>query len=232
VNILHHVRKMNFLAKGNIPIQGNLISEINPSNPMLDMTESVGNIQVILGPMFSGKSTELIRRIRRYVISKKKCIVIKYEKDIRYENENLSTHDLITWKAVPCSKLSDVEDLVFEFDVIGIDEGQFYLDVAEFCEKMANLGKIMIVAALDGTFLRQSFNRILELIPLAEEVIKLTAVCAFCQNEAPFTARLGNETELEIIGGVDKYIAVCRKCYFLQKKKKMISCKYLNQFCM
>ena len=84
---------------------------------------------------------------------------------------------------------------------------------AQCCERWANAGKTVIVAALDGTFQRKAFNRILELIPLAEEVTKLNAVCSFCQNDAAFTTRLGDETELEVIGGAEKYVATCRSCF-------------------
>jgi len=136
---------------------------------------------------------------------------------------------MVTWSAIPCSKLFDIEERVVGFDVIGVDEGQFYPDVVEFCEKMANIGKTIIVSALDGTFQRKPFNRVLELIPLAEKIDKLSAVCSICQGEAPFTARIGEETQLEIIGGSDKYIALCRRCFLNNKnpiRKKMNTIGY------
>lgn len=86
-------------------------------------------------------------------------------------------------------------------------------DVVTFSEEMANRGKVVIVAALDGTFQRKPFGRICDLIPLAESVVKLTAVCQICQASAAFTKRLGDEKQIELIGGADKYIAVCRHCY-------------------
>jgi len=168
--------------------------------------------------MFSGKSTELLRRIRRYTIAKRSCIVLKYHNDTRYEVEKVSTHDKIVWNAVPCAVLEKVKDIALQHDVIGIDEGQFFPDVVSFCEQMANMGKVVIVAALDGTFQRKPFGSILDLVPIAEDVTKLTAVCVLCQGEASFTKRLGDETEIELIGGEDKYIAVCRTCYHTQKK--------------
>lgn len=78
---------------------------------------------------------------------------------------------------------------------------------------MANQGKIVIVAALDGTFQRKPFGSVLNLVPLAETVTKLTAVCMMCQADAAFSLRLGSETQVELIGGADKYIAVCRRCF-------------------
>ncbi|AST09285.1 thymidine kinase [Murmansk poxvirus] len=172
-----------------------------------------GNIQLILGPMFSGKSTDLIRRVKRYQIAKYDCIIIKHSNDTRYGIGNVFTHDNNSYSAVQTNKLFDLMDMVEKFSVIGIDEGQFFQDIVEFCETMANKGKIVIVAALDGTFQRKPFGHILDLIPLSEMVTKLTAVCMKCFKEAPFSRRIGSETEIEIIGGKDKYLSVCRKCY-------------------
>ena len=100
-------------------------------------------------------------------------------------------------------------------DVIGIDEGQFFPDIVSFCERMANQGKIVIVAALDGTFLREGFGNVLNLLPVAEQVTKLNAICHHCMRDAAFTKRIGTEKEIELIGGSDKYVAVCRACYSL-----------------
>ncbi|KAF3687319.1 Thymidine kinase, cytosolic [Channa argus] len=172
-----------------------------------------GQIQVIFGPMFSGKSTELMRRVRRFQVAQYKCLVIKYAKDTRYSDTGMATHDKNTMEAVPANSLIDVRPLALEACVIGIDEGQFFQDTVEFCEEMANLGKTIIVAALDGTFQRKPFGNILNLIPLAESVVKLHAVCMQCYKEAAYTKRIGAEKEVEVIGGADKYQAVCRKCY-------------------
>jgi thymidine kinase len=116
--------------------------------------------------------------------------------------------------AVSCIELSSLIQQAQEYSVIGIDEGQFFTDTVKFAEEMANLGKTVIVAALDGCYRRSGFGDILQLVPLAESVIKLTAVCMICFTEASYTKRIGLERELEVIGGADKYMAVCRKCYF------------------
>ena len=137
-------------------------------------------------------------------------------------------------EAVAAGLLREVEDIE-SYDVIGIDEGQFvknshpihlynqnitqfifkqFPDIVEFCEEQANKGKGVLVSALDGTFMRSPFGRILELVPLAESVTKLSAICMLCHKDAAFSKRLGAEKEVEVIGGSDKYIAVCRKCYF------------------
>jgi len=171
------------------------------------------SVQVILGPMFSGKTTELLRRIRRYNVANRSCLVVKYANDTRYDAEQVSTHDKHMMEAIPVSILSSIEEKASKYQVIGIDEGQFFPDLIEFCESMANLGKIVVVAALDGTFQRKPFGRVLELIPIAEQVTKLNAVCMMCFQDAPYSRRIGNETEVQVIGGADKYIACCRSCF-------------------
>jgi thymidine kinase len=82
-----------------------------------------GEIQLIFGPMFSGKTTELLRRIRRYTVANRSCIVIKYRKDVRYSLEDMSTHDRQTWRAEPCERLNEVASKASRYDVVGIDEG-------------------------------------------------------------------------------------------------------------
>ncbi|XP_053426549.1 thymidine kinase, cytosolic isoform X1 [Nycticebus coucang] len=162
-----------------------------PSSP----SKTRGQIQVIFGPMFSGKSTELMRRVQRFQIAQYKCLVIKYSKDTRYSS-NFCTHDRNTMEALPACLLRDVTQEALGAAVIGIDEGQFFPDIVEFCETMANAGKTVIVAALDGTFQRKAFGPILNLVPVAESVVKLTAVCMECFREAAYTKRLGMEKEV------------------------------------
>lgn len=181
--------------------------------------------------MFSGKSTELSRRIRRHKIAHSKCLVVKYAGDTRYENEpgsasddggNISstmkssviTHDRQSLPAVPCLRLGEVDNVVHQFDVIGVDEGQFFPDLAEHCERWANLGKTVIVAALDSTFQRKPFNDVLQLVPLAEEITKLSAVCANCSLDASFTKRIDSDNKnVQVIGGAESYVATCRTCH-------------------
>ncbi|XP_070580666.1 thymidine kinase, cytosolic-like [Ptychodera flava] len=174
-----------------------------------------GQIQVIFGPMFSGKTTELIRRIKRFQIANHSCLIIKYAKDDRYDKNGVATHDREVKTAVAATELCNVKKTAMDYDVIGIDEGQFFPDTVAFCEEMASKGKKVIVAALDGTFQRKGFGDILNLVPLAESVIKLNAVCMHCYNEAAYTKRIGAETAVEIIGGTDKYLAACRECFNL-----------------
>uniref|UniRef100_T1J2J9 Thymidine kinase, cytosolic n=1 Tax=Strigamia maritima TaxID=126957 RepID=T1J2J9_STRMM len=185
----------------------------NTVNANLPPNQRKGQIQIIFGPMFSGKTTELIRRLRRFKIANYKCLIVKYANDTRYDASGLATHDRQVLSAVSAVLLEPLDTTAAAFDVIGIDEGQFFNDVVSFSEKMANLGKIVIVAALDGTFQRKGFGDILNLVPLAESVIKLTAVCMKCFAEASYTKRKGKDTAIEVIGGADKYMAVCRGCF-------------------
>lgn len=182
--------------------------------------KSLGHLELIIGCMFSGKTTELFRRIKRYEQANKKCIIIKYSKDKRYSDDHAATHDGITSKAIGCLNLSDIDKSILEnYDVIGIDEGQFYGDIVNFTIDMVNAGKICIISALDGTFERkpfqEPFGNTLDLIPFADKVDKLTAVCMKCRDlEAIFTRRLGTETKvIMLIGGKESYQSVCRNCY-------------------
>ena len=174
-----------------------------------------GRIEMIVGPMFAGKSTELMRRIRRHKLAYRRCVVIKYAKDQRHgePETELSTHDNNRIKALPCTQLYDAWNEARESDVIGIDEAQFYPDLIKFCEEMADAGKIIILAALDGDFQRNPFGAVLQLAPRAESMTKLSAVCRVCGREASFTRRTTDNTETEAIGGAEMYMPTCRKCF-------------------
>lgn len=189
------------------------------------MKKKYGEIHLILGPMFSGKSTDLLRRMKRYSIAKKKCLYIKYLDDDRYSLSNISTHDFQKCGAVAYKRLADIDiSIILKYDCIGIDEGQFFPDIVEYADYWASqYNKIIIVAALDGTFERKPFGKILDLIPCSETVTKLKAVCPKCGMDAPFSARKSDEKEVISIGGSEEYLSLCRKCYlrfrFIQKYK-------------
>ena len=151
-------------------------------------------------------------------VAQYKVMIVKYAKDVRYDEEGIATHCGMKIPAtVSTTKLEEITNNILkeDYDVIGIDEGQFFPDVVTWAEKMANLGKVVVVAALDGTFQRKPFGDILSLIPLAEEVTKLKAVCMNCFDEAAFSKRITSDDEgkVEVIGGADKYMAVCRTCF-------------------
>ncbi|KAK0400143.1 hypothetical protein QR680_003375 [Steinernema hermaphroditum] len=146
-----------------------------------------GGIHMIVGPMFSGKSTELFRQLNRYELAGKKTVLVKYAKDNRYDSEMASTHDAKKMKALKALRLSDVINTIQQYQVIGVDEGQFFDDIVTISEALANMGKTVIIAALDGDFRREPFPTIARLYSLSEKV--------------------------EVIGGVEMYEAVCRRCY-------------------
>lgn len=174
-----------------------------------------GKIQMIIGPMFSGKSTELLRRVKRYTIAKKECIVLKYQEDTRYSQLKVSTHDKMMWEAKPVLSLMSAkkECLDSKISIIGIDEGQFFPDLIEFCLFMVDHGKTVIVAGLNGTFQQKPFGQILDLIPFAEDILKLSAVCMRCGADATFSKKINGQTDQQIeIGGSEMYSAVCRNC--------------------
>lgn len=175
-----------------------------------------GKLNLIIGPMFSGKSTILLTRYRRYQIAGKRCLLVKYAKDRRYNNseEMLITHDQLSYRATSCHQLGELTDLIQNYDVICIDEIQFYPDASRYCEQWANEGKIVEVCGLSGDYRRQPFEQISLLVPLAEHISFVTAVCRDTGREAPFTMRLSDEEQQEVIGSTDKYQAVSRDRYF------------------
>lgn len=182
--------------------------------------------------MFSGKTTQLVRRLRRYTHAKKICIAVCYEEEKRYTtSDQICTHDRFcvyvyreTYSAIRARKLGEVFSNidVKNVDVVGIDEGQFFPDLAEVAEQLANEGLVVIVAALDATFQRKAFNNVLDIVPLAEKIIKLYAICVKCSQEAYFTERIVDKLDVEFIGGKESYQSVCRKCYNEAVKQKTL----------
>lgn len=171
---------------------------------------SPGLIELIVGPMFAGKSTELMRRMKRLSIAGKRCLYVNHDSNTRY-GTGITTHDGKEQEALNCSTLSNLS--IHQYDVVGIDEGQFFPDLVEFCEAAANDGKIVIVAALNGTFERKPFHQIIELFSRVEHITKLEAVCMYCQADASFSKRLNEDRSIHLVGGTDLYAAVCRVCY-------------------
>ncbi|KAL5193885.1 Thymidine kinase a [Glycine soja] len=184
-----------------------------------DLSHSFSEVHVIIGPMFAGKTTALLRRIKSELNAANNVALLKSSKDTRYAIDSVVTHDGIKF---PCWALPDLlsfrekygEDAYQKLDVIGIDEAQFFVDLYEFCCKAADEdGKTVIVAGLDGDYLRRSFGSVLHIIPLAESVTKLTARCELCGKRAFFTLRKTEQRETELIGGADVYMPVCRLHY-------------------
>ena len=189
-------------------------------------------IESIFGPMFAGKTSELMRKIKRHKLAQKKCLVINFHADNRYSKEpTITSHDQISISAIKVKTLSEVSSKQIEsVEVIGIDEGQFFPDLIEQSEKWANMGKIVIVAALDCTSFLKPFNKVTDLLAISEKVTKLSAVCMDCGKDASFTKRILDEGPVELIGGLDKYKPVCRACFHREQlvvtpKKKVKTMK-------
>lgn len=183
-----------------------------------------GSIKIVLGCMYSGKTSEVIKECKRWGSIAKKAICINFEGDARYgEDEKLYSHDLSTVSCIKVSKLSQVDSgEIKNGDIILINEGQFFPDLIDYCVLWCDtFGKDIIVSGLDGDFERRPFGKILDLIPYANSVTKLNAFCKVCANgtHAPFTWRLSNEKN-QIVIGSDNYVAVCRKHYNELKAKR------------
>lgn len=178
-----------------------------------------GSFNLILGNMWSGKTSELIRRYNRHSIGGRNCLMIKYKGDIRYDSEMVITHDGIKIQAKVCGYLYEVDKYVEEYDVICIDEVQFYKDAHIFIDKWTNMGKIVEACGLNGTFNRTEFPIISKLLPMVENITFMKAVCKENGNDAVYSninMIVDNKTT-EIIGGSEKYTAVDRKTYFKDK---------------
>lgn len=182
------------------------------------MQSAVGRLDVITGPMFAGKSTELLRRIRRLEHAGRKCVVVKWSGDRRYGHEELLvTHDFHKREAITTDEIRQVVDdpRVLGADVVGIDEGQFFGDIVESSARIVELNKVVIVSCLDGTFEQEPFPNIARLLSKADTVTKFSAVCGLCKEDAPFTKIRGGvhpETKHILVGGAEMYIPVCRRC--------------------
>jgi len=177
-----------------------------------------GRIEMITGPMFSGKSEELIRRLKRARIARQRIACYKPDIDLRYHRTAIASHSSQTHDAVIVAPTSDRlrEDLfsagkIHEVDVIGLDEVQFFdHDVTPLALELVHLGKRVILAGLDTTFANEPFGPVPNLMSLADEVTKLSAVCMVCGAPAIHTQRLGQSQELVVIGAAGLYEARCR----------------------
>ena len=177
----------------------------------------MARIEIIMGCMFSGKSTELIRRLKRHRAINQVILVINSIKDTRSSDDVIKTHN---WETFACMKVDNL-DFAFDFihdrvcDVVAIDEAQFFTGLREFVQNISPHVKRIIIAGLDGDFLQRPFGEIFDVIPLADEVLKLHALCMVCKDGtlAPFTKRFCEDTTTqELVGDHDIYKAVCRKC--------------------
>ena len=174
-----------------------------------------GYLEIILGPMFSGKTTRIIQIYKEFAYIQKKVCVINYVGDKRYDSSLLSTHDKTMIPCVNAERLDSVTDEWIGCDVVIINEGQFFADIYETVLHMVDdLGKKVYICGLDGDFKRNKFGRLLDLIPHSNTVQKLNSLCALCKNgkKAIFSKRVSQEDDQVVIGS-DNYIPLCRSCF-------------------
>lgn len=177
------------------------------------------SINLIMGCMFSGKTSSLINIAKNSKLINRKVLLINYDEDTRYSSSSsITTHDSISIECIPCGKdisiILNHEDYI-NSEVICINEGQFFNNLISFCKTACNAGKEVHVCGLDGDYLKCPFGELLNLIPHCDNVKKLKALCMSCKNGtlASFTKRIGNSDALIEIGSTEMYIPVCRKCY-------------------
>lgn len=177
----------------------------------------MGSLEIIIGPMFAGKSTELIQRIRKLKILNKSYLVLKPIIDNRYSDTNIVSHDNEKENCVSFDSLDNFINLIDinSFDTIFIDEGQFFKDLKSGVLKIVEkFNKNVVVTGLDGDFNRNEFGEILKLIPYCDKCKKITSLCVFCNDMTPalFSHKIsGNNNQIEV--GTNIYKPVCRKHY-------------------
>jgi thymidine kinase len=186
--------------------------------PALPTASHPGRIEVITGPMFSGKSEELIRRLKRARIAKQRVLCFKPSLDVRYHQTAIASHSSQTLEAVTVATVDDLRAALFpvldQVEVIGVDEAQFFdASLIPLAMELMHQGKRVILAGLDTTFAGEPFPPVPDLMAVADEVAKLSAVCMQCGAPAIHTQRLGSNQSLVLVGAAGLYEARCRACF-------------------
>lgn len=182
-----------------------------------------GRIEVVCGSMFSGKTEELIRRIKRATFARQKVVIFKPQIDTRYSEEEVVSHDRNAVMSVPLSTSAEILNYLsshatstdgYDFDVVGIDEAQFFgMDLVAVCNQLANNGVRVIIAGLDMDFQCTPFGPIPALCAVADEVTKVHAICVKCGALAYVSHRLVHDQNQVLIGEQAEYEPLCRECY-------------------
>ena len=179
-----------------------------------NMPQSTGWIEVICGCMYSGKTEELIRRLRRAQIAKQKVTIFKPRVDNRYSTSQIVSHSEQSLASVVVDNPHEIRQLASTAQVIGIDEAQFFSpDLINICEELANQGRRVIIAGLDQDYRGIPFGPMPHLLAVAEYITKTLAICMVCGNPADRTQRITASHELVLVGAKGVYEARCRKCF-------------------
>ena len=187
------------------------------------MNNSSSYLELIVGPMFSGKTSKLLEIYKQCNFCNIPVVIINYDLDKRYHETMISSHDKIMAPCIQANELMDIwksdtnkdkYEQILKSDVILINEGQFFVDLCEVVVEMLKLNKKIYIAGLDGDFERKKFGEMLDLIPLCDKITKLHSLCGICKNGTPgiFSKRIVKEKTQTLVG-VDNYIPVCRKCF-------------------
>ena len=173
-----------------------------------------GWIEVICGSMFSGKTEELIRRMRRAEYARLEVEIFKPKIDVRYSEEEVVSHDENSIRSTPVESAQNILLLSGDVDVVGVDEAQFFdMGLVEVCNKLANDGKRVIVAGLDMDFRGKPFGPIPAMMATAEYVTKVHAICVRCGSLANHSHRTTADEKLVVLGETDNYEPLCRRCF-------------------
>ncbi|MCT4640323.1 MAG: thymidine kinase [Bacteroidales bacterium] len=179
-----------------------------------------GWIEVVVGSMFSGKTEELIRRLRRASIAMQKVEIFKPMIDTRYSDKEVVSHNSTSIRSTPVENSSNILLLANDVDVVGIDEAQFFDEgLVEVCNKLADSGVRVVVAGLDMDFQGKPFGPIPNLLSVAEYVTKVHAICVRCGHLAQNSHRLSNNDKKVMLGERQEYEPLCRECYNEAKKE-------------
>lgn len=180
----------------------------------LENAKQAGWIEVICGSMFSGKTEELIRRLKRAKFANQKVEIFKPALDVRYSQEEVVSHDANAIRSTPVENAGSILLLTSDVEVVGIDEAQFFDDgIVEVCQELANRGIRVICAGLDMDYLGKPFGPMPALMAVAEYVTKVHAICVKCGNLAHHSHRLAASDKLVMLGEKESYEPICRHCF-------------------
>ena len=180
----------------------------------LESAKKAGSVEVICGSMFSGKTEELIRRLKRATFAKQKVEIYKPCIDVRYSENQVVSHDSNSIPSIPIDTPAKMLDISSDVEVVGIDEAQFFDNsLIEVVQTLANRGVRVIIAGLDTDFLGKPFGPMPALMAIAEDIQKVHAICVKCGSPANHSHRLSKNEQLVVLGEKNEYEPLCRHCY-------------------